>query len=216
MIALIPLRGGSKSIPLKNIKEMAGKPLCAWVIQAAKHSMLFRQIIVSTDHEGIAEIADMWGARVIMRPAELATDTATTESVMLHIAQKVDFDVLCTIQATSPLTDIKDLINGFCEFENYDSLFSGHRVKKFFWTDDLKPINYNPLHRPMRQEWEGTIVENGAFYFTKRSVLEKHKCRLGGKIGAYIMPNSVDIDTMQDWELAEKYLRSGRRGLYMQ
>jgi N-acylneuraminate cytidylyltransferase len=208
MIALIPLRGGSKSIPMKNIKEMAGKPLCAWVINAARGSGLFKKVIASTDSDKIAEVAEKYDAEILIRPAEYATDTATTESVMLHAAENYDFDVICTIQATSPLITYKDLLKAYDNMlrAGNDSLFTATRTKKFLWSDGLVPLNYNPQSRPMRQEWKGTLVENGAFYFTCRHILLRDKCRLGGNIGVYEIPYSVDIDEPEDWLQAEKLL----------
>ena len=103
-VALVPLRGGSKSIPDKNIRPIAGRPLCAWALEAACLSGVFDQIVVSTDSSRIAEVVRGLGLPVTIldRPAELATDEASTESVMQHAAQVLDFSVLATIQATTP------------------------------------------------------------------------------------------------------------------
>ncbi|MDI6721750.1 MAG: acylneuraminate cytidylyltransferase family protein, partial [Candidatus Aenigmarchaeota archaeon] len=127
LIALIPLRGGSKGIPGKNIKDMAGKPLCHWVIEAAQEAGIFDRIVVSTDSEQIGEVAAQGGAEILWRLAELATDTASTESVMLHAAENYQFDVLTTIQATSPLTTAQDLKEAYMQFVKYKlgSLFTG-------------------------------------------------------------------------------------------
>ena len=216
LIALIPLRGGSKGIPGKNIKDMAGKPLCHWVIEAAQEAGIFDRIVVSTDSEQIGEIAAQGGAEILWRPAEFATNTASTESVMLHAAEHDPFDVLATIQATSPLTTPQDLKEAYRQFVKYelDSLFTGTRIHKFFWTDDMRPINYYPPSRPMRQEWAGTICENGAFYITKRKTLIWNNCRVGGKIGWYEMPGFVDIDTMDDWKEAENALLARKGHLW--
>lgn len=211
-VALVPLRGGSKSIPKKNIKYIAGKPLCAWALEAAVQSKIFDRIIVSTDSNEIAEVIRGLGlgVEVLMRPSELATDRASTESVMLHVAQCVNFETLVTIQATSPLLSAEDLIKARDIYinEELDSLLSGVKVKRFFWDMNGSPLNYNPLNRPMRQDFSGSIMENGAFYFTKRITLEKHGCRLGGKIGIYEMPEelAVEIDEPSDWDVVEKLL----------
>ena len=220
IIGLVPLRGGSKSIPGKNIKPLAGKPLCAWVLEAAFESGIFERLIVSTDSAEIAGVVRKIGipVEVIMRPAEYATDTATTESVMLHVASLVDFEVMATIQATSPLTRPVDFVAAHDQFKKQeaDSLVACVRLKRFFWSDEGRPINYDPLHRPMRQQFKGTLWETGAFYFTQRRILEEHQCRLGGKIAVYELPEDIglDIDEPEDWERLERIIarRQGSGG----
>jgi CMP-N-acetylneuraminic acid synthetase len=211
-ITLIPLRGGSKSIPKKNIKSLAGKPLSAWTLEAAAASVHVGSVYVSTDSDEIAKVVQGLGlgVKVISRPAEFATDAASTESVMLHFMREVEFDVLVTIQATSPLLTAQDLDKAIAQFheQQLDSMLSAVRTKRFFWNDDASPINYNPLHRPRRQNFTGTLMENGAFYITKKEVLERYHCRLGGKIGVYEMDESsaVEIDEPEDWERVERLL----------
>jgi N-acylneuraminate cytidylyltransferase len=211
-VALVPLRGGSKSIPDKNIRLIAGKPLCAWVLEAACLSGVFSKIVVSTDSPKIAKIVRglHLPIQILDRPAELATDEASTESVMLHAAQQVDFDVLATIQATSPLVQPEDFQKAHSLFitSGYDSLLTAVRTKRFFWSDDGKALNYDPQQRPRRQDFAGSLMENGAFYFTKRSVLELAKCRLGGRICIYEMTaeSAVEIDEQEDWALVERAL----------
>ncbi|MFA7566566.1 MAG: N-acylneuraminate cytidylyltransferase [Alkalispirochaeta sp.] len=213
VIALVPLRGGSKSILLKNIKPIAGKPLCIWSLAAALEAGIFGEIIVSTDDSRIAKVVKQHlpDIRVVDRPAELATDTASTESVMHHIAEKVPFDVLCTIQATSPLTTGADLTGAWEQFRESgaDSLVTAVRTKRFFWNDDGTPINYDPLNRPRRQEFEGTLMENGAFYFTTRETLKRTGSRLGCRISVYEMPEdtAAEIDEPEDWLIIERLLQ---------
>ena len=211
-VALIPLRGGSKSIPYKNIKEIAGKPLAYWTCNAATHSKYIDEVYVSTEDDKIKKtvLGFKLGVKIIDRPAHLAEDTSTTESVMLHFAELVKFDLLVTIQATSPFTTSEDLDAALEQFtkNNFDSLLTGVSYKKFFWTKDGKPLNYDYKKRPRRQEFEGVVNENGAFYITKRSILDEHKNRLGGKIGIFEMPEdkAVDIDEPDDWSKAEEHL----------
>ena len=212
IVSLVPLRGGSKSIPHKNIKELAGKPLCYWALKAAIGSKYIDEVWVSTDDKKIKDIVLSFGlnVKVIVRPVELASDTSSTESVMLHFAEHADFDILNLIQATSPLTTSGDLDNALEQFtrEGHDSLLTGVLYKKFFWTPDGKPLHYDYSRRPRRQEFPGVVHENGAFYFTKKEILEKNKNRLGGKIVIFLMPEEkgVDIDEPSDWPLAEKHL----------
>lgn len=211
-LAIVPLRGGSKSIPKKNIRPIAGKPLCYWVLKALVQSKVADKIVVSTDCDEIVTTVRSFklNVQIIERPSELATDTASTESVILHAFKKFPAKTVLTIQATSPLTTADDFIKAKSLFINgrYDSLLTGVRTKRFFWDFKGKPLNYNPLKRPMRQEFAGSIMENGAFYFTKGSLLKKLESRLGGKIGLYEMSeeNLVEIDEPQDWIEVENLL----------
>ena len=216
-VALIPLRGGSKSIPKKNIKEICGKPLCEWVIQAAVNCLSIDEVYVSTDSVEIQDVVENLnlGVTIINRPAEYASDEATTEAVMLHFMQQIDFDRLVTIQATSPLLKAHDLDAALIQFEQeeLDSMVSAVRSKRFFWNDDGSPINYDPLNRPRRQDFKGTLMENGAFYIATRDVLLKYKCRLGGIIGVFEMPESTayEIDEPSDWEIVSNQLSQSRK-----
>ena len=213
-IALVPLRGGSKSIPKKNIKMIGGQPLCAWTLQAASNAQRIEQVYVSTDCNEIKNVVSSLdiNVRIIDRPPELATDEATTESVMLHFVERVpSFDYLVTIQATSPLLESWHLDEALEKFEagGFDSLLSVVRTKRFFWHDDGNPLNYDPLRRPRRQDFSGVLLETGAFYITKTSLLNSSKCRLGGTIGFYEMPQetATEIDEPHDWDVAAKLLR---------
>ncbi len=211
-LALIPLRGGSKGIPGKNIKLLAGKPLAAWVLEAAVDSGNFEGVFVSTDSEEISNVVlnmDL-GVKVLSRPVEFATDIASTESVMMHFINHFDCDTLVTIQATSPLLTARDIDLALKQFKDQglDSMLSAVRTKRFFWADNGKALNYDPLSRPRRQDFPGTLMENGSFYVTKREVLERYKCRLGGKIGIYEMDEatSAEIDEVGDWDVVERLL----------
>ncbi len=214
IVSLVPLRGGSKSIPYKNIKEIAGKPLCYWALKAATDSKYIDEVWVSTDDKKIKDVVLSFnlGVKVIDRPTELAQDTSSTESVMSHFAEHVEFDILNLIQATSPFTTSEDLDIAIEQFERDgdDSLLTGVLYKKFYWSPSGVPLNYDYLKRPRRQEFEGVVNENGAFYLTKKEIFQKNKNRLGGKIGIFLMPEdkAIDIDEPSDWALAEKYLLS--------
>jgi YrbI family 3-deoxy-D-manno-octulosonate 8-phosphate phosphatase len=215
-VALVPLRGGSKSIPDKNIRLIAGKPLCAWVLEAACRSEVFDKVVVSTDSPKIADVVQSLNlpVEILNRPDELATDEATTESVMLHAAQVLEFDVLVTIQATSPLVQSEDFQKAYSIFKtgSYDSLLTAVRTKRFFWSDDGTALNYTPQQRPRRQDFSGSLMENGAFYFTTREILENTSCRLGDRICIYEMAaeSAVEIDEPEDWTLVERILLDRR------
>lgn len=218
VVAVIPARGGSVGIPLKNIKELAGRPLIDWCIKSAVDSGVFSEIYVSTDHADIAKIAEASGAKVHWRAAETATNTASTESALVDfdLAQP-DYDVLCLIQATSPLVTPEHFRSAMDIFNKVDadSLVTAVRQHRFLWKvkDDgeAEAMNYVPAKRPRRQDWNGELMENGAFYFTKKALFDEAKCRLGGKIALYEMEEHTftELDSLTDWEimkgLAEKH-----------
>ncbi len=212
--ALVPLRGGSKSIPMKNIKMLGGKPLCYWVLESLLKTKEISDIFVSTDSVRIARVVKKLNKdiQIIKRPKHLANDFTATERVMLHFAKKIDFDLLVTVQATSPFTSEKDISNAIKKFkkDKLDSLLTAVRLKRFFWSDNSTPLNYNPTRRPPRQKFGGTLTENGAFYITSKKCLKTHKCRLGGKIGIFEMSekNFTEIDEPSDWAKVSKLLKN--------
>mmetsp|Transcript_39842 Transcript_39842/g.70045 ORF Transcript_39842/g.70045 Transcript_39842/m.70045 type:complete len:245 (-) Transcript_39842:55-789(-) len=212
VVAVIPARGGSVSIPLKNIKEMAGRPLIDWCIKAAIHSGCFAEVWVSTDHDKIAEVATASGAKVHRRSPETATNTASTELALIDFADAhPEFDVLCLIQATSPLILPEHFKEALALYERVgaQSLVTAVRAHRFLWKVNpdgtATAKNYIPEKRPRRQDWDGELVENGAFYFTDKALWESIKCRLGGKIALYEMPEHtfVELDSPVDWEIVK-------------
>ena len=212
-VAYMPLRGGSKSIPGKNIRPLAGIPLFAWSLQSAIDSGCFDEIWVGTDDTTIrAAVKNRFAGQVRLfeRSSETCTDEASTESTMLEFAREVAFDVICLVQATSPMTLAADFVAGREQFltHNADSLLTATRTKRFFWAPSGKPLNYHPATRPRRQDFEGSLIENGAFYFTRRQVLERERCRLGGSISVFEMSaeSVLEIDEPEDWERAEAIL----------
>lgn len=216
-VAFIPVRGGSKSIPLKNIKEIAEKPLVYWVTKAANSCEAIDEVYIATDSTKIRDIVMGFGfekVRVIGRAKATATDTASTESAMLEFAKTYRFDNIALIQATSPLLTGSDLDGGFALFsmENTDSVLSVVRQKRFNWKVNEQgyaiSTNYNYENRPRRQDFDGYLVENGAFYITSRKALLSSRNRLSGNIRAYEMDDSTyfEIDEQSDWEIVEKQL----------
>lgn len=221
--ALIPLRGGSKGILNKNIKPIAGKPLCAWVIESAVNSPSIDKVYISTESQKIKDVVLEINYQfqdneqlkdklnIINRPDVLANDTASTEAVMLHCMAEIDFDNLLTIQATSPLLTSDELEHAIHQFrrDELDSMVTAVKFKRFLWDKEANAINYDPTQRPRRQDFEGCLMENGAFYITKKSILEKYQCRLGGKTGVFIMPEEtgIEIDGPVDWMIVEAILK---------
>lgn len=214
IVALIPLKGKSKSIPRKNIKKLGGKPLCYWVCSAIKRSKYIEKIYVSTEDEEIKSIVDSFKFGVDFVPEKVMEEKniSVLESVIMNFMRHTDdFDILLTFQATSPLTTSEHIDLAIEKFLNkkYDSLLTGVLVKRFYWTKDAKPLNYDYKKRPLRQNFEGTILENGAFWITKKEILKEHKNRLGGKIGVYEMPShtALELDEPEDWDEMEKIIK---------
>ena len=216
-VAFIPARGGSKSIPLKNIKPIAGKPLIHWTVEAALGCSKIGKVYLSSDSNEIRAVAERLTdprLEVIERNPSTATDTATTESAMLDFSSKHTFDNIILIQPTSPLLTSRQLTEAIDKYERdgVDSLLSVVNQKRFLWKSHslthITPINYNPLHRPRRQDFEGFLVENGAFYITNRHSLEKTGCRISGNTAWCVMPDSAytEIDEPIDWIIVEQLL----------
>lgn len=217
IIAFIPVRGGSKSIPLKNIKPFCGKPLVCWNIEALENCSEVDEIIVATDSDKIENVVTSRPykkTKVYRRSAKNACDTASTESVMLeyiHYAQLSDEDIFMLVQATSPLTETVHFTEALNLYNNgkYDSILTCVRNYRFFWNEDGTSMNYDYKNRPRRQNFSGMLMENGAFYINKvRNVLESGN-RLSGHIGIYEMPEytATEIDEPDDWIVLENLMR---------
>ncbi|XP_056604607.1 N-acylneuraminate cytidylyltransferase A [Triplophysa dalaica] len=222
--ALILARGGSKGIPLKNIKKLAGVPLIGWVIRAARDAEVFDSVWVSTDHDEIVKVAEEWGAKVHKRSPEVSKDSSSSlETIQEFTREHPEFEVVCNIQATSPCLHpkhIKEALELMTE-KGFESVFSVVRRHHFRWEEVknkgkpcTKPLNLNPAKRPRRQDWDGELCENGSFYFATRDLINKNLLQ-GGKTVYYEMKpeNSVDIDVDIDWPVAEqRVLRYGYFG----
>lgn len=222
IVAIIPARGGSKSIPKKNIMDFCEKPLIAWSIKQALNSSSITRVYVSTDDAEIAKVSKKYGADVVERPAELATDTATSEQALLHAIKHIEqnsgnkIDIVVFLQATSPLRESSDIDNALQKFvnENADSLFSAAVLDDFLIWGTVKgaftSINYDYRNRGLRQNREKQYVENGSIYIFKPDILRKENNRLGGKIVLYEMEfwKSYEIDSYEDLEICEYYIKN--------
>lgn len=215
-VAFIPARGGSKSIPRKNIKPIAGKPLIHWVVEAALNAGKVERVYVSTDSADIEKTVNQLNhpkLSVIGRSPETATDTASTESVLLEFARQHTTSNIILLQATSPLTTSEDIDEAIALFQqsNADSLVSCVRQKRFIWRRTeagIEPVNYNPLNRPRRQDFDGFLVENGAIYITRKHLLLSSGCRISGRTIAYEMAEETyfELDEPSDWTIIESFL----------
>jgi YrbI family 3-deoxy-D-manno-octulosonate 8-phosphate phosphatase len=217
VVAFVPVRCGSKSIPLKNIKSFYGKPLVFWVLDALEKSRKVNEVIVATDCDEIEQaVKDLRFSkiRIYRRSAENASDQSSTESVMLEYLasgrlSKEDVFILC--QATSPFTQSSDFDQALEQFRNEkaDSLLTCCRMKRFIWNENGKPLNYEYTARPRRQDFNGTLVENGAFYISTVGNILTAQNRLSGKIAVYEMPEYTfhELDEPDDWASAESIMR---------
>lgn len=213
-VCLVPARGGSQGIPRKNVREICGRPLIAWVLESALESEVFDEVWVSTDDDEIETVALASGARVHRRDPATATSEASTESVVFDFLKTHDPTRVCIVQATSPLTTAEHFRDAYSLMrrDDCDSLVTVTRQHIFLWSAEGEPLNYEPANRPRRQEWSGELVENGAFYFTKVSALKETGHRLGGKCQVYEMPRhcSVDLDEPSDLITCEALIRRYR------
>lgn len=234
IVAVIPAKGFSRSLPNKNIKKLLGKPLIYYSIKAALESKLIDRVILSTDSQEMAKIARRYGAEApFLRPAILATDTAHTPPVIEHtlkfLEKKENYhaDIAITLQPTSPLREkgvidkmIRILVRG-----KYDSVISvvdvgGYHPWWMFKTkrDRLVPfLKLPPKADPYnleRQQLPKVFKQNGSVYVTKtKALFEKDNIIIDENCGFYLMDevHSLDIDTREDILLVEMAMKKIKR-----
>ena len=220
IIAIIPARGGSKGIPQKNIRQVAGKPLLSYTIQSTLLAKYINRVIVSTDDGAISDVALQYGAEVIKRPSEISGDTASSESALLHglnfLHEKENYqpDILVFLQCTCPLTLPED-IDGAIQLlfdQQADTVFAITRSHYILWEKDklgkLIGINHDKNKRLMRQQCKDQFVETGAIYVMRVDGFLAAKNRFFGKTVGYELPRErfCDIDTPMDIFLAEQMM----------
>lgn len=222
VLAIIPARGGSKEIPRKNIKLLCGKPLIGWSIEVAKHSPLIDRVVVSTDDDEIASVARGLGADVpFVRPAELAADNTPGVLPVLHaISQVPGYDWVLLLQPTSPFRTQADIeaIWRLCQERGASSAVSVCAAGKHpFWmyqcngASVLEPFIKGRPDVTRRQDLPPAYSLNGALYLAKTEWLVEQQNLIGQETIGYVMPNerSLDLDTLQDWHLAEYLMERG-------
>ena len=222
-VAIIPLRKGSKGILGKNKKKMLGRPLFTWVLTEAIFSDL-DLVYVFTDDSEIIDYVEReynWTTKVktLLRNEENANDTASTESVLIEFAEKINHDyfILFLLQATSPLTLAIDINNGLNKIvkESFDSALSVVKTHRFTWNADGTPKNYDVFNRPRRQDFDGLLVENGAVYCTTKEAFLQSNNRVSGSIGLIEMPEEtlMEIDSVSDWNIIENLLMERQKSM---
>ena len=230
ILAIIPVRGGSKGIPGKNIKPLANRPLVAYSIDAAKNSKYVTRTVVSTESAKIKQVAQDLGAEVIDRPLELAQDETKTAPVLLqvldYLKQNEDYepDIVVLLQATCPLRDSKELDEAFelffeCGKDGCDSVFAGKILGTTHakWRQNPDSGEYECLYdyrnRPRRQDKDRhfpMLRETGATYIVKTSVMKEVKDFIGKNPRVYFGGTCVDIDTVEDFENAARIIEQRR------
>lgn len=228
ILGLIPARGGSKGVPRKNIKLLAGKPLIQYSIEAGLACQEIDELIVSTEDEEIAAISKRIGAKVpFLRPAELAADHSPTIDSIIHAlafyeAQNIFFDAVCLLQPTCPFRTATDILHSINIFKKDlpDSLISVQEVPAKFnphWTFEAVPnTNFLKIATgeqqiiPRRQELPKAYYRDGAIYITSRDILMKQRSLYGERIAYFSLKNDqhVNIDTLADWEEAEQLMKA--------
>lgn len=221
VLAIIPARGGSKGIPRKNVRRVAGKPLVAHTIEQARHARHIDRVVVSTDDAEVAAIARQYGAEVIWRPDALSGDTATSESALLHgldhlrEAEGYTPDLVVFLQCTSPLTlaeDIDGVVQALLD-EAADSALAVTPFHHFLWRrhDDgeAEGINHDKSVRLRRQDKEPQFLETGAVYVMRTPGFKAAQHRFFGKTALYAMPpeRCLEIDEPEDLLVAETLMR---------
>ena len=215
ILAIIPARGGSKGIPKKNLRLLNGKPLISYAIKNAIKSNFITDIFVSTDSQEIADVARSLGVEVIMRGANLSSDMITLDPVVYDGMLKAEhfingnFDYVVTLQPTSPLLSVETLDDGisYCISNGYDTLISGVNNPHLAWIKSNGNIIPSYESRKNRQELPPYFTETGAFVIAKRGVITENS-RIGKNVSIFEMPKreSIDIDTKDDWVLAESIM----------
>jgi CMP-N,N'-diacetyllegionaminic acid synthase len=226
VLGIIPARGGSKTVPRKNIKDLAGKPLIAWTIEAAKASNLTRTIL-TTDDEEIANVGRQFGVDVpFMRPAELATDLANAVPVMQHAlreCEKTDgeYDAIMMLQPTAPMRttgDINKALEMLMNDKSIDAVISLTRAAEYpermkYLDEDgniVDPPFCEAYENQPRQELRQVYEKNGAIYLTRRDVILNRNSFKGSKCKALLVTEqrSVNIDTPFQFMIAEMLMKN--------
>jgi CMP-N,N'-diacetyllegionaminic acid synthase len=225
VVCIIPARGGSKGLPQKNIRKLAGKPLIAYSIEAARNCLLIDRVIVSTDDREIADIAKLYGAEApFMRPAELATDDATTESVLHHAVcwleenEKYSVDIVVFLQPTDIFRKnwmLNEVVQRVLRDSAIDSAFVAFETHKNFWRIvDKQPVRLADIPYGARQKREHVYREDTGIACATRAEFIKQSKRLGPRVSivANTDPASfIDIEDDFTFWLAEQVLLNGKR-----
>lgn len=226
VLAVIPARGGSKGLPGKNIKELCGKPLLAWTIEAGLRSRYVDEVMVTTDSEAIAEVGRRFGAAVpFMRPAELASDTATTYAAVEHTLNfyatqlRRQFDYLVLLEPTSPLRadgDIDQMLEKLLGLsDHYDAIVTLGEVHehpdivKKVSGNDVRPYLSDPAQAIRRQDRQAAYFPYGIAYIVKTATLLSEKTFYPARTTYKVIQRfqCYDIDDLYDFLAVETIMK---------
>jgi len=219
VVAVVPARAGSKGIPGKNLRAVAGRSLVRRAVEAALDATSIDAVVVSTDGDAIAAEAERAGARVVRRPTELAGDEASSESALLHVLDDLaaageEPEVVVFLQATSPFTDPADLDAAVARVRDglADSVFAATPSHAFLWRIEREPdgagtaraVNHDAAVRPRRQDREPEYRETGAFYVFRTAAFRQHRHRFHGRVELVVVDprGAIDIDDPGDLAVA--------------
>jgi len=216
VVAVVPARAGSKGIPGKNLRAVAGRSLVRRAVEAALDTTSIDAVVVSTDGDAIAAEAALAGARVVRRPSELAGDEASSESALLHVLDELaaageEPEVVVFLQATSPFIDPADLDAAVARVRDghADSVLAATPSHAFLWRlaadGTARAVNHDAAVRPRRQDREPEYRETGAFYAFRSRAFRQHRHRFHGRVELVVVDprGAIDIDDPGDLILAE-------------
>ena len=206
IFGVIPARGGSKGIPQKNVRQVCGKPLIAWTIEAAQQSVLLDRWVVSTEDPEIASISRLYGAEILNRPPQLATDTTPTSHVLKHALDHVSADIVVLLQPTSPIRSSGLIDRCIRQFQDTqaDSLATGFMCKyqEYALGNNLR-----------RQDRAGFFYDDGNVYVLRASMVSAGE-QFGEKIERVLLDReqNIEVDDFFELWLAEKVLERRSAG----
>lgn len=221
--AIIPARGGSRRLPGKNLADCAGKPLLYWSVKAAQESKTVNRIVVSSDSEQILDLARVYGAEAVKRPASISGDTARIEDALLHVVNQNDTlpDVVVTLQPTCPVRRpglIDTCVQALKDHPRHSSVLTVRKVGITWWKQaPFDSVEWDWVNQfggrviPQSQQWDihhERYAEDGSVFVTRTAALIRTGDRRVGPVWPYVTAGCVDIDTAADLEAASAQLRA--------
>lgn len=215
IVALIGVRGGSKRVTHKNHRQFAGTNLLKLKIEALQQVKGISRVIVNSECRELLALAAAYGAETVVRDPEFATDSVLTSDYYRHIAEHCDAEVILSPTVTTPLVQLESYERGirtFHEMEGseYDSITSSRPIKEFLYLDG-KPLNYDPARQVRSQDLPNIVALNYGYSIIRRELMIEYK-NVVGKRPYFVhlsQIESVDIDTLEDFGIAETLYKAG-------